>query len=223
MNYDNMANVYDNVYVGKREKQEDKLTNEYLLIHNLLQGSVLDLGCGTGNILDYKHNITEYYGIDISKKMLKIHKKRHKDSFINLINDDMSNQKNYPDKKFDNIVSTFGSISYLKNPEKLPKILKKCLKENGKAYLMGYGVRWGFGQNIKTETNGIYSYRLLYTPEMIKGLFQDFKILEIRPLSVILDRTPRILWGMESFMQTKMLRQGLYLGVLLQWQGKKSF
>ena len=71
MNYDNMANVYDNVYVGKREKQEDKLTNEYLLKHNLLQGSVLDLGCGTGNILDYKHNITEYCGIDISKKNVK--------------------------------------------------------------------------------------------------------------------------------------------------------
>ena len=235
-----MANVYDNAYVGKREQYEDSLINKYLLKHKILEGSVLDLGCGTGKVLEFKHNITEYYGIDLSKKMLKICRKRHQglnDAFrhnVNLINGDMDNLETYPDmfspvtkhiykKKFDNVVSTYGSISYLKQPEKLPKILKKVLKTNGKAYLMGYGVRWGFGQNKTTETNGILSYRLLYTPEMLKGLFQDFKILEIRPLSVVLDRIPRILWGIESSMQTKMLRQGLYLGVLLQWQGKKSF
>lgn len=216
-----MANVYDNAYVGKREQYEDSLINKYLLKHKILEGSVLDLGCGTGKILEFKHNITEYYGIDLSKKMLKICQKRHQN--VNLIKGDMGNLQTYSKKKFDNVVSTYGSISYLKQPEKLPKILKKVLKTNGKAYLMGYGVRWGFGQNKTTETNGILSYRLLYTPEMLKGLFQDFKILEIRPLSVVLDRIPRILWGIESSMQTKMLRQGLYLGVLLQWQGKKSF
>ena len=216
-----MANVYDNAYVGKREQYEDSLINKYLLKHKILEGSVLDLGCGTGKVLEFKHNITEYYGIDLSKKMLKICQKRHQN--VNLIKGDMGNLQTYSKKKFDNVVSTYGSISYLKQPEKLPKILKKVLKTNGKAYLMGYGVRWGFGQNKTTETNGILSYRLLYTPEMLKGLFQDFKILEIRPLSVVLDRIPRILWGIESSMQTKMLRQGLYLGVLLQWQGKKSF
>ena len=216
-----MANVYDNAYVGKREQYEDSLINKYLLKHKILEGSVLDLGCGTGKVLEFKHNITEYYGIDLSKKMLKICRKRHQN--VNLIKGDMGNLQTYSKKKFDNVVSTYGSISYLKQPEKLPKILKKVLKTNGKAYLMGYGVRWGFGQNKTTETNGILSYRLLYTPEMLKGLFQDFKILEIRPLSVVLDRIPRILWGIESSMQTKMLRQGLYLGVLLQWQGKKSF
>ena len=220
MNYNDVED-YDSLYLGKREQYEDSLINKYLLKHKILEGSVLDLGCGTGKVLEFEHNITEYYGIDISKKMLKICRKKHQN--VNLIKGDMGNLKTYPKKKFDNVVSTYGSISYLTKPEKLPKVLKKVLKTNGKAYLMGYGVRWGFGQNKTTETNGILSYRLLYTPEMLKGLFQDFKILEIRPLSVVLDRVPRILWGIESSMQTKMLRQGLYLGVLLQWQGKKSF
>lgn len=73
--------------------------------------SLLEIGCGTGNVLSGLNDIYDVEGIDISKSMLNIAKKKHPKIIFH--HQDMSTMK--LQKYFDVIFSVYDSINHLLN------------------------------------------------------------------------------------------------------------
>ncbi|MDJ0554016.1 MAG: class I SAM-dependent methyltransferase [Microcoleaceae cyanobacterium MO_207.B10] len=75
--YDNHATKYDDII--KTPKSNVQYLNEAVKIfhqYNHYQGSILDIGCGTGLLSELLQGDFEYTGIDISAKMLDYAAKR---------------------------------------------------------------------------------------------------------------------------------------------------
>lgn len=108
--YDVIADRYDKLFTDSASLSENAEVGEMLLP---LSGSVLDVGCGTGllpEIVDIDQD--KYIGVDPSEKMLEKFKKKH--GFRNLVCASYDG-KVVDCNSFDNIISLFGSPSYLSN------------------------------------------------------------------------------------------------------------
>lgn len=86
--YDRLATVYDQAYLDPRSRAENAV------VRRAVEGArwaawladmnepcqTLDLGCGTGLLLDLvKHEPEEYLGVDLSGEMLRVAQDRHPD------------------------------------------------------------------------------------------------------------------------------------------------
>lgn len=109
--YDVIADRYDNLFTDASSLSENAEVGEML---RPLSGSVLDVGCGTGLLTEIINiNPDNYMGVDPSEGMLKKFKEKHP-TYRNLV------CAPYDGKvvdciQFDNVVSLFGSPSYLSN------------------------------------------------------------------------------------------------------------
>lgn len=107
------------------------------------KGTVLDLGCGTGEFVwRFLRDGFSVIGVDLSPKMLQMcEKKLLKKNLINnykLIKENIINYKNINEnndiKQIDYIICNFDTVNYLKNEKEFLKFIKKCnqnLKKNG--------------------------------------------------------------------------------------------
>ena len=127
--YDVIADRYDNLFTDPDSLSENAEVGEMLLP---LDGSVLDVGCGTGllaEIADIDPN--QYLGVDPSEKMLEKFKEKHPE-FRNLVCASYDG-KVVDCNGFDNIVSLFGSPSYLSNIS-----LLRISRSKSRLFLMFY-------------------------------------------------------------------------------------
>ena len=110
--YSDFAEYYFSIESNHREISNDiDLIRSYL--HGLEHPSILDLGCGTGEHLNYlKKYGVRCVGIDISPQMLNIAKIRYP-SGIEFVNKNLSGFDYY--NEFDAILCLFGSMVYLLN------------------------------------------------------------------------------------------------------------
>ena len=107
------------------------------------KGTVLDLGCGTGEfILRFLKDGFTVIGVDLSEKMLEMsEKKLLKNNFINnykLVKENIINYENINEnneiQQVDYIICNFDTVNYLKNEKEFLKFIKKCnqnLKQDG--------------------------------------------------------------------------------------------
>ena len=107
------------------------------------KGTVLDLGCGTGEfILRFLKDGFTVVGVDLSEKMLeKSEKKLLKNNYINnykLVKENIINYENINEnneiQQVDYIICNFDTVNYLKNEKEFLKFIKKCnqnLKKDG--------------------------------------------------------------------------------------------
>ena len=108
----------------KRENQNLKL----LLQSFETKGKkVIDLGSGTGNVLQFFQDADQLWGIDITLEMLRIAKQLFPDAVLV-----QANVSQLPLKKesFD-VVTAVGVSEYLKNPEPLFEETRRILKSTG--------------------------------------------------------------------------------------------
>jgi predicted TPR repeat methyltransferase len=122
--YKHIASYYDKSTTLKVLKAYKYILGE------IKNKQILDLGCGTGNILKHYSTNNETYGIDGSPEMIKIAKSKDKKS-IYKIGDIVKFKYN---KKFDIIVCTYDTINHLpslKNWEQLFKNVSKHLSNEG--------------------------------------------------------------------------------------------
>ena len=116
---------------------------EFLKMFIKKKGTVLDLGCGTGEFLwRFLKDGFSVVGVDLSKKMLEIsEKKLLKNNLVNnyklvkenIINYDNINKKNEI-QQVDYIICNFDTVNYLKNEKEFLKFIEKCnqnLKKDG--------------------------------------------------------------------------------------------
>ncbi|HDM05712.1 MAG TPA: class I SAM-dependent methyltransferase [Candidatus Aenigmarchaeota archaeon] len=105
------------------------------MLGNIEWKKILDVGCGSGfDSIRFAKSGAEVVGIDISKKMLKLAKKRCKKVKIKFYIRDMENT-GFPSESFD-IVTAIFVVAYKKNLRKVLKEFFRVLKPGGKLLLV---------------------------------------------------------------------------------------
>lgn len=108
--YDTLASLYDKRYSSLDCLEEDRIVFGFL--REKAQGSILDVGCGTGLAVDHL-TPRRYLGIEPSQGMFNEFIRKHPDYPIQ-----QSTFEDYPSGLiFDNVISLYGSCSYIKPSE----------------------------------------------------------------------------------------------------------
>lgn len=117
--YDAVADVYDEMYSDPESLNQNRLLFERL--GDLSGLSVLDVGCGTGLLLDHPGIGPSYLGIDPSGKMLHYLKERHPDR--NVLRTELGA---FVGARYDLVVALFGVGNYLTEDElrRIPLLLR---------------------------------------------------------------------------------------------------
>lgn len=110
------------------KRNEDKIN----LIGDVTNKKILDLGCGSGESLEYllKKGASEIWGIDISKEQIKNAKRRFPKFEGNFFISQMEKKIDIPNNYFDCIISIF-SIGYTSDLTKTFENAYKYLTKNG--------------------------------------------------------------------------------------------
>ncbi|WP_160690370.1 class I SAM-dependent methyltransferase [Clostridium sp. C2-6-12] len=132
--FNSTAKEYDNSFDGKFVKvMYEPLLEE---IKENSEGKLLDVGCGTGNILcKLVNGKRELFGIDLSENMVKECKKRMEDNAEIKVAD--AEHMPYKDNFFDVLICN-ASFHHYPHPEEVLKEMKRVLKSGGRL-LIGEG------------------------------------------------------------------------------------
>ena len=155
--YDSIAEQYDTFFQDESSKEEDAKVKEHLLAFDkLAEKRVLDIGCGTGLLLEMV-DIDNYVGIDPSKAMLDVFKKKFPTK--------TALKTEFEDYHWLNnrevLISLYGSISYVD-----PNYLNEYLTHyHGDFYFMFYNdkyepVTYDMAGN-KAEHNNLFTYKFI--------------------------------------------------------------
>jgi SAM-dependent methyltransferase len=137
--YDRVADIYDKAFSSNVSKAEDVVIYSTLEVL-LKKGFTLDLGCGTGSLLEHwKVEPENYIGIDLSPKMIDCAKKKFPEHYFNNLNM-LTFTPLVAENTFENVISLFGSISYV-DPLIYQEIYR-ILKPGGTFFLMLYNNRY---------------------------------------------------------------------------------
>lgn len=173
--FDNIAYRYDKSF-GNWIIKTQKKSLDIINIKN--NSRVLDVGCGTGSLLallEKSGKRLELHGIDISKKMINIARKKVKRSNLRLMSvDRMSFKNNY----FNYIISV-DAFHHYPSPERAVKIFKDKLANNGMLAIidLDFGFFNYLFRYIEPGNNG--SSKGLINRLMIKNKFVDIKRMRV--------------------------------------------
>lgn len=175
--YDQESGHYDEGYGSNMCHLEDEVLMKYL--RPLIQGRVLDVGCGTGLPLQYV-DIPNYWGIDISAGMITVASAKYPDKHF--IVGDMHNIP-FKSEVFDTIISLYGVMSYSLDPRRLISELNRILKPGGVLAIMPYTKRVEHNICLGSYSTAINPDipKIYYTTKMLNKLFNnwDFESVDI--------------------------------------------
>lgn len=183
--YDQIALIYDGLHNSPESLAESRSVVEAIGYQG---GDVLDVGCGTGLLLDHLRP-DGYVGIDPSFAMLQEFERKHGTGKVTPFGDSRVNPKDgilqdlelrYPgatlvhaglerfhtERRFGLVVGLFGSASYIKD-EVLQRI-PGFLVAGGRAHLMFYAPGY---EPITYRRSGITVPHIVRSSSHIAGLF----------------------------------------------------
>lgn len=108
-------------------------------IRELSYGSLLDVGCGTGYLMELltKQRPARYCGVDLSDEMIRVAKEKQIDSAEFVVSS--ADKLPYPDETFD-IVTCSQSFHHYPYPEKAMQEARRVLKSGGLYILSDTGI-----------------------------------------------------------------------------------
>jgi SAM-dependent methyltransferase len=143
--YDVLAPRYDVLFSDSASAEKNATVGEWL--GDLTDKSVLDVGCGTGLLLDVVHGApTDYTGIDPSRTMLDELVRKHPERQDQVI---CTPLRSFVGKRYDLVAALFGTASYLSD-EDLERV-GQLLNPGGRMLLMFYAPDY----NPVTHRNGV--------------------------------------------------------------------
>ncbi len=135
--WNNVGSAYDNVWYGAAKQLMSTQEKDYItsMVNRYMPKSVLDVGCGTGRILDIyirQPSITAIYGLDIASSMVAHCNQRfQKEQKIKkIICADIQTEHPFPETTFD-IISAIRVLKYNKDWKKMLQTIYGVLNENG--------------------------------------------------------------------------------------------
>lgn len=118
--YSQLAMYYDQIYSWKDYASESKFLEDLILSKRHSGGNeLLDVGCGTGKHLSLLRARFRCTGIDLSREMLAVARRKVKG--VRFVQGDMSDFN--LQRRFDVILCLFSAIAYVGNGPKLQKTL----------------------------------------------------------------------------------------------------
>src|SRR3989344_3623929 len=176
--FNRIAKYYDNNILHSWFDKVQKKAIEISII-NKKNARVLDVGCGTGNLLLLlsKNKNLKLFGIDISPNMLLIAREKLRKNKIkaelNLLAVEDLKEKN----KYDYIFST-EAFHHFSNQEKALKNMKNALKKSGKLIIvdLNFGILNFFFHLIEpgnSKMNNAYEFRKLFEESKFKNIKQE--------------------------------------------------
>lgn len=209
--HDKIANKYDKFYSSKLCVAENKAIAFLINKEIKPSGKILDLGCGTGLLLElFKIPKRSYLGLDISDKMLEIARKKHSGYQFQKMNFDRLGLNGFAPRSFDCAISLFGSLSYSLD-------IKSCLSGidtvvKGKQFLM-FMTKKRKGKPQSKALFKTYSenqLRKLCPSAEIYGFSffaKEYKQYSIKQFAICLQREP-------SFWSKYLIKEASYLVVI---------
>ena len=183
--YSKIAKDYDKIYSSVKCEIENNYIRTILKNENIPNGNVLDLGCGTGNYLDwFPDSFYKFKGIDISKEMIDVAEYKYPMAKFSV--GDMADPLVY-EQGYDSIISLFGSFSYCLQPELVIHNSYNSLTKGGKFVIMPLTPKWAYFQSQVSFSKGVISTQLLYTDKIIEKLLNGFTIKRIVGFPILLD------------------------------------
>lgn len=163
--YDKIAEEYDSLFLDKASIEENTEVGAML---QPLRGSVFDVGCGTGLLVEIvKIAPNDYFGVDPSKCMLERFVSKHKEY------KDRLEWKYFEEckgefEKYDNVISIFGSISYVGN-----EALRELNGSKCRLFLMFYKPTY---HPVTYEKTGEEFSHYIRTEEELQLIFPQSRI-----------------------------------------------
>ncbi len=154
--YQNIASFYDSFQGSVRAKNYLELIKKQAKLEDIRDLVVLEVACGTGEILKLLSEQNETFGIDISSKMIELAREKDKKSIYQV-----GDMRSFNlEKEFDLILCPYDSINHLlsfSDWEKTFANIKNHLKDKGK-FIFDYNTLEKFeeidGKEIKIEVDG---------------------------------------------------------------------
>ena len=160
----------------------------YNLINPKEGETILDLGCGVGDFVDYANKRgSDSYGVDFSKSVIDVAKKNYKGNFIVAPVTNLPFKDNYFDKIFCNEVFEHLSIE---EGKKMIDEMYRVLKSNGSFLIKTPNRLSNYGFRILQTINGLIKKGKLkfktdhdwthiheYTKSEAVKLFSNFKFI----------------------------------------------
>lgn len=168
--YDEIAKQYDSLFTDNYSIQEN---NEVAKRLNLTY-PVIDIGCGTGLLLDLVDISPEkYIGVDPSINMIKELKKKHPSyTTINARFEDVDIEK----INYNSLVALFGSASYIE------KDSFKRIPDDKKMFLMFYKEDY---HPVTYERTGKELTHFVYDKSNLKDMFPKCEIKEFNNYYIV--------------------------------------
>lgn len=152
------------------------------------EGRLLDVACGTGDILKTaflnRKDYVNFVGVDISKEMLKLAEKKLNDLGLKNSNQTsltlnaMSAEKlEFPDQSFDAVTISFG-LRNVGDKERALEEFKRVLKPGGKLFVLE------FFQSKSGILSHLFRFYFHFILPLIGALFSDKKAYTYLPKSV---------------------------------------
>lgn len=171
--YEKIANYYDELGWSEHSAKEFDIVNNILMEHNIVPEKVCDLGCGTGELIKLLaevHDDASFVGIDISKDMIEVAKKKCKK--INecvLVTGDIRSYK--LEKRANLITCMYDTINHLLNIGHWDATFKSAYEalKFGGVFIVdfvpnGYLPKWD-GEYVREEEAGTLVRTIRYDKE----------------------------------------------------------
>lgn len=184
--FNTTAKDYDNSHDGQFVKcMYDEIFNR---VKSINPKTILDLGCGNGNILKMLENNTSasLYGLDLCENMIEEARKRLSNKITLTVGD--SENLPYADNMFDTIICNASFHHYI-HPDAVLKEIKRVLKKDGSLILGDPSAPFNWYTKflnyfLKYSNSGDYK---IYSKKEITSLLskysfeiKDFKMIDYR-------------------------------------------
>lgn len=171
--YNCIADVYDTLFVDKDSTEENYAVADMLAP---FQGSMFEIGCGTGLLLDLVSVSPCFYkGCDPSEKMLerfKVNHQRYSDRVELGTFEQSEDWVNYH-----SVVSIFGSISYVRQD-----FLHLLAEHKCKKFLMFYKPDY---TPVTYQKTNVQFFHYKYTQEQLARIFDNCNVKEFNNFLIV--------------------------------------
>jgi 2-polyprenyl-3-methyl-5-hydroxy-6-metoxy-1,4-benzoquinol methylase len=175
--YNKIAYQYENTFTDEYSLKENVVVTNMFKDIITPEMSILDVGSGTGMLLNYIETSPEkYVGIDPSYPMVKLAREKYPEFIKSFKYDKFETHL----KKYDLIVSLFGSMNYVIDLY-LDHLYEK-LNPEGKYFLMFYKESYTPITYQKTKTE---LYHFKYDKSALKSIYTDCTIIEFNNYYIV--------------------------------------